>query len=78
MTERSEDGQESTQEADLVLRVRGVQVAYGGRTVVHGIDLDIRRGEIVAVVGESGSGKSTTAHALLGLLAENGRVTAGC
>lgn len=77
MTERSEDGQESTQEADLVLRVRGVQVAYGGRTVVHGIDLDIRRGEIVAVVGESGSGKSTTAHALLGLLAENGRVTAG-
>jgi peptide/nickel transport system ATP-binding protein len=49
------------------LVVRGLKAGYDGREVVHGIDLDLRRGECVALVGESGSGKTTSAQCLAGL-----------
>ncbi|MFE9577195.1 dipeptide ABC transporter ATP-binding protein [Nocardia sp. NPDC006044] len=45
----------------------GFPAKAGSRDVVHGIDLRIEPGEVVALVGESGSGKSVTARALLGL-----------
>ncbi|WP_416356761.1 dipeptide ABC transporter ATP-binding protein [Aureimonas phyllosphaerae] len=60
-----------------LLRVEGLRVAYDGRTVVGGIDLTVRPGEVVALVGESGSGKTTTAQSIIGLLPGNGRVEAG-
>ncbi|MBS0025474.1 dipeptide ABC transporter ATP-binding protein [Microbacterium paraoxydans] len=60
-----------------VLTATDLTVSYGDREVVHGISFDIAEGETLALVGESGSGKSTTAHALLGLLPEGGRVDAG-
>lgn len=44
---------------------------------VEGLQLSIERGETFALVGESGSGKSMTAFALMRLLPENGRITAG-
>ncbi|MDR2256823.1 MAG: ABC transporter ATP-binding protein [Arthrobacter sp.] len=53
---------------DEVLSVRGLRVSYAGAPALRGIDLSLRRGEILAVVGESGSGKSTLTRALLGLL----------
>jgi peptide/nickel transport system ATP-binding protein len=62
---------------DPLLRIRGLEISYGDTPVVHGVDLDVRRGHRVAVVGESGSGKSTTAAATIGLLPGTGRVTAG-
>ena len=51
-----------------LLDVRGLQVAFAGRTVVHGIDLQIAPGEKLALVGESGSGKTVSALSLLRLV----------
>ncbi|MFJ4193120.1 ABC transporter ATP-binding protein [Pseudomonas sp. NPDC089534] len=53
---------------DNLIEMRGLRVAFNDREVVHGIDLDIRSGECLALVGESGSGKSVTAHSILQLL----------
>ncbi|WP_327087155.1 ABC transporter ATP-binding protein [Nonomuraea sp. NBC_01738] len=50
-----------------LLDIRDLKVAYGRRTVVHGVSFTVGPGEVVAVVGESGSGKTTTANAVLGL-----------
>ncbi|GAA4510941.1 dipeptide ABC transporter ATP-binding protein [Brevibacterium yomogidense] len=68
--------------AASVLTVRGLGVSYATRSgeptaAIRDIDLDIRAGAVTAVVGESGSGKSTTAGAVIGLLAANAQVTSG-
>ncbi|TFI45815.1 ABC transporter ATP-binding protein [Rhodococcus sp. 1R11] len=60
-----------------ILEVDNLSVGYGTTTVVRGISFTVERGEVLAVVGESGSGKSTTAHAVIGLLAGNGRIHSG-
>ncbi|AYN93367.1 ABC transporter ATP-binding protein [Pseudomonas sp. LTJR-52] len=60
-----------------LIEIRGLKVAFSGQEVVHGIDLDIRRGECLALVGESGSGKSVTAHSILRLLPASITTTSG-
>ncbi|MEJ5943750.1 ABC transporter ATP-binding protein [Pseudokineococcus basanitobsidens] len=65
---------------DPLLRVRGLRVAAGtgdeAVELVRGVDLDVGRGELVALLGESGSGKSVTARAVLGLGAPGMRTSA--
>jgi zinc transport system ATP-binding protein len=51
-----------------VVKVRGAGVRRDGRWLVEGIDLAIRRGEIVTLIGPNGSGKSTTAKIVTGVL----------
>jgi peptide/nickel transport system ATP-binding protein len=61
-----------------LLSVAGLEVRFGDDPpAVSDVELTVRSGQTVAVVGESGSGKSTTAAAILGLLAPGGRITAG-
>lgn len=54
--------------ADL-LRVRGVALGYGSRTVLSRLDFTIERGDFLGVMGPNGSGKTTLLRAMLGLLA---------
>ena len=58
------------------LSARGLDVSYGSLQVLFGVDLDVRRGEVVALLGTNGAGKSTLVRALSGLTpAKRGTVT---
>jgi peptide/nickel transport system permease protein len=76
----AEDARSKTSEA--ILRVRDLRVGYDQQDgshieVVHGVSLDIRKGEVHGLIGESGSGKTQTAFGVLGLLPRGGSVTGG-
>ena len=55
--------------ADTLLKVKGLQVAYGGIKAVKGVDMEVREGELVSLIGSNGAGKTTTMKAITGTLA---------
>jgi branched-chain amino acid transport system ATP-binding protein len=55
-----------------LLTVRGLAAGYGPMRIVDGVDLDVRRGDLLAIMGPNGSGKSTLLKALFGLATEQG------
>ncbi|MEK9523548.1 metal ABC transporter ATP-binding protein [Streptomyces sp. NPDC087908] len=55
-----------TPEREAVISVRGATAALGARPVLRGVDLTVRRGEVVALLGANGSGKSTAVRAVIG------------
>ena len=59
---------------EVILDVRGLRVAYGKVEALHGVDLCIRRGQIVTVIGPNGAGKTTLLAALIGLLPATGDI----
>jgi branched-chain amino acid transport system ATP-binding protein len=61
-----------------LLRVDGIEVAYGDLTAVRDVSLEVREGEAVALIGANGAGKTTTLRAISGLLPlRRGRIELG-
>ncbi|GLQ54759.1 ABC transporter ATP-binding protein [Devosia nitrariae] len=58
---------------DVVLRLKGVEAGYGRIQALNGVDLEVRRGQIVALLGANGAGKTTTLKTISGLV----RATSG-
>ncbi len=54
--------------ADVLLKVKGLKVAYGGIQAVKGVDFEVREGELVTLIGSNGAGKTTTMKAITGTL----------
>jgi branched-chain amino acid transport system ATP-binding protein len=54
--------------ADVLLKVSGLKVSYGGIEAVKGVDLEVREGELVSLIGSNGAGKTTTMKAITGTL----------
>ena len=52
----------------ILLKVSGLQVAYGGIRAVKGVDFEVREGELVSLIGSNGAGKTTTMKAITGTL----------
>ncbi|WP_063058916.1 ABC transporter ATP-binding protein [Nocardia sienata] len=50
-----------------LLELRGIRAAYGAITVLHGVDLSVRAGEVVALLGPNGAGKTTTLSVAAGV-----------
>ena len=59
-----------------LLEVRGLSKSYDGKEVVRGVDLEVKRGEIVGLLGPNGAGKTTTFYMIVGIIAPNrGKIT---
>ena len=57
-----------------LLEIKGLNAFYGKSHILHGVDLRVDEGEIVALLGRNGSGRSTTAKAVMGLVQGVGSV----
>jgi branched-chain amino acid transport system ATP-binding protein len=57
--------------SQILLKVSGLKVAYGGIQAVKGIDFEVRAGELVCLIGSNGAGKTTTMKAITGTLPIN-------
>ena len=66
---------------ERILKIRDLNISFKieGKKVnaIRGVNLDLYKGETIAIVGESGSGKSVTTKAIMGILAKNGSIESG-
>ena len=60
--------------SETVLEISGLQGFYGESHVLHGIALNVKRGELVTLLGLNGAGKTSTLRAIIGLLARKGSI----
>jgi lipopolysaccharide export system ATP-binding protein len=58
--------------AELLLYTKGLRKVYDGRAVVNGVDIEVRKGEIVGLLGPNGAGKTTSFYMIVGLVRPNG------
>ncbi|MBR5488430.1 MAG: ATP-binding cassette domain-containing protein, partial [Firmicutes bacterium] len=57
-----------------MLKVRNLNVYYGGIHAIRGIDIDVERGEIVTIIGSNGAGKSSLLNAVSGMVRYQGEI----
>lgn len=66
---------------ERILKIRDLNISFqtdnGSVNAIRGVNLDLYKGETIAIVGESGSGKSVTTKAIMGILANNGKIDGG-
>ncbi len=66
---------------ERILKIRDLNISFttdhGKINAIRGVNLDLYKGETIAIVGESGSGKSVTTKAVMGILASNGTIDSG-
>ena len=69
------------QQNDKILDIQNLDISFhttaGAVHAIRGIDVELHKGQTVAIVGESGSGKSVTMKAAMGILASNATVSSG-
>jgi branched-chain amino acid transport system ATP-binding protein len=62
-------------ERPALLEVEGLRASYGPVRALHGVDLEVAEGAVVAVLGPNGAGKTTILRALTGMVRASGRIT---
>lgn len=67
-----EESREPVDQKELLLDTHGLVKIYDGRTVVNGVDINVRPGEIVGLLGPNGAGKTTSFYMIVGLVPPNG------
>jgi phospholipid/cholesterol/gamma-HCH transport system ATP-binding protein len=67
MAAMTEESMDPARGEEMAIRLRGVRNQFGAQVVHDGLDLDVRRGEVLGVVGGSGSGKSVLLRTIIGL-----------
>lgn len=61
----------------MLLDVKNLDISYGSKLTVSGVNIQLDKGEILSIVGESGSGKTTVIRAIMGCLPGRGHVSGG-
>ncbi len=81
MSKKPGSGEQRGQKGDILLEMRGLRIeGMSGdewTEIVHGIDVTLRRGEVLGLIGESGAGKSTIGLAAMGFARDGCRISGG-
>ncbi|WP_028220057.1 ABC transporter ATP-binding protein [Paraburkholderia oxyphila] len=67
VTERGNEAAADAAPGESALEIAGLQTWYGESHILHGVDLSVKRGEVVTLLGRNGAGRTTTLRAIMGL-----------
>ncbi|MEK6295704.1 MAG: ATP-binding cassette domain-containing protein, partial [Paraburkholderia tropica] len=65
--QRGQDASLAAPAGESALDIAGLQTWYGESHILHGVDLNVARGEVVTLLGRNGAGRTTTLRAIMGL-----------